>query len=142
MANYNSVTDGDELVKTAVDSFGKVDIVVNNAGILRDRSLLRISGTVSKNTLFKIHFFSEDDWNTILDVHLTGAFKTSQAAFEHMKTNKFGRFIFTSSAAGIYGNFGQANYSAAKLGLYGKISSSRKINNLPRIFEYNRYRRS
>jgi len=104
VANYNSVTDGDELVKTAVDSFGKVDIVVNNAGILRDRSLLRIS---------------EDDWNTILDVHLTGAFKTSQAAFEHMKTNKFGRFIFTSSAAGIYGNFGQANYSAAKLGLYG-----------------------
>ena len=53
MANYNSITDGDELVKTAVDSFGKVDIVVNNAGILRDRSLLRISGTVSKNTLFK-----------------------------------------------------------------------------------------
>ena len=67
--------------------------------------------------------FIEDDWNAIIDVHLTGAFKTSQAAFEHMKANKFGRFIFTSSAAGIYGNFGQANYSAAKLGLYGSTSS-------------------
>ena len=65
--------------------------------------------------------FIEDDWNAIIDVHLTGAFKTSQAAFEHMKANKFGRFIFTSSAAGIYGNFGQANYSAAKLGLYGRF---------------------
>lgn len=107
-ANYNSVTDGVEIVKTAVDNFGKIDIVINNAGILRDRSLLRIS---------------PDDWQTIVDVHMTGAFTTSQAAFEHMKKNKYGRFIFTSSAAGIYGNFGQTNYSAAKLGLYGQNES-------------------
>jgi len=103
-ANYNSVTDGADIVKTAVDAYGKVDIVINNAGILRDRSLLRIS---------------PEDWQAIIDVHMTGAFNTSQAAFEHMKKNKFGRFIYTSSAAGIYGNFGQANYSAAKLGLNG-----------------------
>lgn len=105
VANYNSVTDGVDIVKTAVDSFGKIDIVINNAGILRDRSLLRIS---------------PEDWQSIVDVHMTGAFTTSQAAFEHMKKSKYGRFIFTSSAAGIYGNFGQTNYSAAKLGLYGK----------------------
>lgn len=104
VANYNSVTDGVDIVKTAVDNFGKIDIVVNNAGILRDRSILRIS---------------PEDWQAIIDVHMTGAFNVSQAAFEHMKKNKFGRFIFTSSAAGIYGNFGQANYSAAKLGLNG-----------------------
>jgi len=104
VANYDSVTDGANIVKTAVDSFGKIDIVVNNAGILRDRSILRIS---------------PDDWQAIMDVHMTGAFNTSQAAFEQMKGNKYGRFIFTSSAAGIYGNFGQANYSAAKLGLDG-----------------------
>ena len=104
-ANYNSVTDGVDIVKSAVDNFGKIDIVVNNAGILRDRSLLRISS---------------EDWQSIIDVHMTGAFTTSQAAFEHMKKNKYGRFIFTSSAAGIYGNFGQTNYSAAKLGLYGE----------------------
>lgn len=104
VANYNSVTDGVDIVKTAVDSFGKIDIVINNAGILRDRSLLRIS---------------PEDWQSIVDVHMTGAFTTSQAAFEHMKKSKYGRFIFTSSAAGIYGNFGQTNYSAAKLGLYG-----------------------
>jgi len=104
VANYNSVTDGTEIVKTAVDNFGQVDIVINNAGILRDRSLLRIS---------------PEDWKIIMDVHMTGAFTTTQAAFEHMKKNKFGRVVFTSSAAGIYGNFGQTNYSAAKLGLYG-----------------------
>ena len=57
-----------------------------------------------------------------MDVHMTGAFTTTQAAFEHMKKNKFGRVVFTSSAAGIYGNFGQTNYSAAKLGLYGKTA--------------------
>ena len=57
-----------------------------------------------------------------MDVHMTGAFTTTQAAFEHMKKNKFGRVVFTSSAAGIYGNFGQTNYSAAKLGLYGKTT--------------------
>ena len=63
VANYDSVTDGANIVKTAVDSFGKIDIVVNNAGILRDRSILRIS---------------PDDWQAIMDVHMTGAFNTSQ----------------------------------------------------------------
>merc|ERR1711935_914098 len=67
VANYNSVTDGVDIVNTAVDNFGKVDIVVNNAGILRDRSLLRIS---------------PEDWQSIVDVHMTGAFNVSQAAFE------------------------------------------------------------
>merc|ERR1711892_786770 len=109
VANYNSVTDGVDIVKTAVDNFGKVDIVVNNAGILRDRSLLRIS---------------PEDWQSIIDVHMTGAFNVSQAAFEHMKKNKFGRFIFTSSAAGIYGNFGLSNTVAIEGAKYNITSNT------------------
>ncbi|RXN28617.1 peroxisomal multifunctional enzyme type 2 [Labeo rohita] len=80
------------------------DIVVNNAGILRDRSFARTSDT---------------DWDLIHRVHLRGSFLVTRAAWNHMKNQKFGRIIMTSSAAGIYGNFGQANYSAAKLGLLG-----------------------
>ncbi|XP_075692400.1 peroxisomal multifunctional enzyme type 2 [Rhinoderma darwinii] len=104
VANYDSVEAGEKLIKTALDAFGRIDIVINNAGILRDRSFARISDT---------------DWDIIHKVHLRGAFLVTRAAWNHMKNQKFGRIILTSSAAGIYGNFGQANYSAAKLGLVG-----------------------
>lgn len=104
VANYNSVVDGDKVVETAIANYGRVDIVINNAGILRDRSILKTS---------------EQDWNLINDVHLKGSFKVTQAAFPHMKKQNFGRIIMTSSNSGIYGNFGQANYSAAKMGLVG-----------------------
>ncbi|RMB97116.1 hypothetical protein DUI87_26400 [Hirundo rustica rustica] len=102
--NYDSVEDGEKLVKTALEAFGRIDIVINNAGILRDRSFIRIS---------------DEDWDIIHRIHLRGSFLVTRAAWNHMKNQKFGRIIMTSSAAGIYGNFGQANYSAAKLGLLG-----------------------
>ncbi|KAM9858348.1 peroxisomal multifunctional enzyme type 2 [Aulostomus maculatus] len=104
VANYDSVEDGEKLIQTALDSFGRIDIVVNNAGILRDRSFARTSDL---------------DWDLIHRVHLRGSFLVTRAAWNHMKNQKFGRIIMTASAAGIYGNFGQANYSAAKLGMLG-----------------------
>ncbi|XP_059193596.1 peroxisomal multifunctional enzyme type 2 [Centropristis striata] len=104
VANYDSVEDGEKLIQSALDAFGRIDIVVNNAGILRDRSFARTSDL---------------DWDLIQRVHLRGSFLVTRAAWNHMKTQKFGRIIMTTSAAGIYGNFGQANYSAAKLGMLG-----------------------
>ncbi len=104
VANPDSVTDGDKIVQCALDNFGRVDIVVNNAGILRDKSL---------------HKMSDEDWDLVYQVHLKGAYKVSRAAFPHMRDQGYGRFVMTTSAAGIYGNFGQANYSACKLALHG-----------------------
>ena len=104
VANYDSVEDGDKIVKTAVDKWGRVDILVNNAGILRDTSFIKMK---------------DADWDLIFKVHVRGAYKCTKAAWPYMKEQKFGRIIMTSSAAGIYGNFGQANYSAAKLALLG-----------------------
>ena len=107
VANYDSVSTqagGEGIVQTALDHFGRVDVVVNNAGILRDRSFAKMS---------------EEEVNSVLDVHLRGAFYVSQPAFRAMKENNFGRFVFTASAAGVFGNFGQANYGAAKMGLVG-----------------------
>ncbi|XP_068943945.1 peroxisomal multifunctional enzyme type 2 [Petaurus breviceps papuanus] len=104
VANYDSVEAGENVVKTALDAFGRIDIVINNAGILRDRSFARTS---------------DEDWDKVHKVHLRGSFQVTRAAWDHMKKQKFGRIIMTSSASGIYGNFGQANYSAAKLGLLG-----------------------
>ena len=103
-ANYDSVENGDAIVKTAVDAFGKVDIVINNAGILRDTSFQKMT---------------QQDWDLIYKVHVLGAFKVTYAAWPIMRDQGFGRIIMTASAAGIYGNFGQANYSMAKLGLHG-----------------------
>ena len=104
VANGDSVTDGDRIVQCAMDSFGRIDIVVNNAGILRDKSF---------------HKMTDDDWDLVYNVHLKGAYKVSRAAFPHMREQGYGRFVMTTSAAGIYGNFGQANYSACKLALHG-----------------------
>lgn len=95
VANYNSVIDGEKLIQTAMENFGRVDVIVNNAGILRDKSFARIS---------------DKDWDLIHDVHVKGAFKTTQAAWPIFRKQGFGRIIVTSSNSGIYGNFGQANY--------------------------------
>ncbi len=105
--SYDSVSTpegGENIVKTAVDAFGKVDVVINNAGILRDKSFAKLEWA---------------DLDAVLDVHLKGAFYVSQPAFKVMKENGYGRFVFTSSNAGVFGNFGQANYAAAKMGLVG-----------------------
>lgn len=107
VANYDSVATregGESIIQTALDAFGTVDVVVNNAGILRDRSFANM-------TL--------DEVDAVLAVHLHGAFHVSHPAFKVMKQNGFGRFVHASSAAGIFGNFGQANYGAAKSGLIG-----------------------
>ncbi|CAG99661.1 bifunctional hydroxyacyl-CoA dehydrogenase/enoyl-CoA hydratase FOX2 [Kluyveromyces lactis] len=105
VANYDSVSDnGAAIVETAISNFGRVDILINNAGILRDSSFAKMS---------------EKQFQQVIDVHLNGAFKLTRAAWPHMRKQKFGRIINTCSPAGLYGNFGQANYSAAKLGLLG-----------------------
>lgn len=107
VANYDSVStpdSGEAIVQTALDAFGTVDVVINNAGILRDRSFANME-------------LSEIE--AVFDVHLRGAFHVSQPAFRVMKEKGYGRFVFTSSNAGLFGNFGQANYGAAKAGLAG-----------------------
>jgi len=107
VADGNSVatTEGAEaMVKTALEAFGRVDIVVNNAGILRDKSF--------KN-------MTPDLWDAVIAVHLTGAYNVSRAAWPHFCEQAYGRIVSTSSAAGIFGNFGQANYGAAKMGIVG-----------------------
>lgn len=104
VADYNNVLDGEKIVETAVKAFGTVHIVINNAGILRDAQFKKME---------------EKDWQLVLDVHVNGAFKVTKAAWEYFRKQNYGRIINTSSPAGLYGNFGQANYSAAKSGLIG-----------------------
>ncbi|MFM9112640.1 MAG: SDR family oxidoreductase [Actinomycetota bacterium] len=102
--SVSTVEGGAAIVKTAVDAYGRVDIVVNNAGILRDKSFQNMEPDMIK---------------AVLDVHLAGAFNVTQPAFKLMREQGYGRIVSTSSAAGIFGNFGQANYGAAKMGLVG-----------------------
>ena len=107
VANHDSVSTeegGAGIIQTALDEFGGLDILVNNAGILRDRSFANMETA---------------EIESVLQVHLRGAFYVSQPAFRIMKDNGYGRFVFTSSNAGLFGNFGQANYGAAKAGLVG-----------------------
>jgi NAD(P)-dependent dehydrogenase (short-subunit alcohol dehydrogenase family) len=111
VASYDSVASvegGKNIVKTAVDAFGTVDILVNNAGILRDKSMLKLT---------------EDDWDAVMNVHVKGAFCVTQPAFAVMKEKGYGRIVNTTSGAGLYGNFGQANYIAAKMALVGLMNS-------------------
>ena len=107
VANHDSVSTpegGEAIIKTAVDAYGRVDIVINNAGILRDKTF---------------HNMTPDLVDAVIDVHLRGAFNVTRPAWILMREQKYGRIISTSSAAGIFGNFGQANYGAAKMGLVG-----------------------
>ena len=107
VASYDSVATpegGAAITQTALDAFGTVDIVINNAGILRDKSFANLDIA---------------DLRAVIDVHLMGAFYVTQPAYRVMKEKGYGRLLFTSSAAGVFGNFGQANYAAAKMGLVG-----------------------
>ncbi|PPJ50814.1 hypothetical protein CBER1_06480 [Cercospora berteroae] len=104
VANYDSVENGEKIIQTAIDNFGRIDVLINNAGILRDISF--------KN-------MKDEDWDLIMKVHVIGAYKCARAAFPHFRKQKYGRIISTSSAAGIFGSFGQCNYSAAKLSQVG-----------------------
>ncbi len=107
VANYDSVSEtagAEAMVKAAVDAFGRLDIVVNNAGILRDKSFVKMT---------------EPDFDAVIAVHLKGGYNVSKAAWPLLREQGYGRVIMTASAAGLYGNFGQANYSAAKMGLVG-----------------------
>ena len=96
------------IIKTAVDAFGKVDILINNAGILRDKSFMKME---------------EEDWDKVMAVHVKGSYNVTKAAFPVMRENNYGRIIMTTSAAGLYGNFGQTNYSSAKMALVGLMNT-------------------
>lgn len=107
VANHDSVATpegGDAIVRSAIDAFGRVDIVINNAGILRDKAF---------------HNMTPDLSDPVIDVHLRGAFNVTRPAYVRMKEQGYGRIVNTASGAGIFGNFGQANYGAAKMGLIG-----------------------
>lgn len=95
------------MVQAAIDTWGRVDILVNNAGILRDKSFAKLT---------------MDDWRAVVDVHLNGAAYCSAAVWPHMREQSYGRIVMTTSTSGIYGNFGQANYGAAKYGLVGLMN--------------------
>jgi 3-hydroxy-3-methylglutaryl CoA synthase/NAD(P)-dependent dehydrogenase (short-subunit alcohol dehydrogenase family) len=111
VANYDNVATvegGQSIVKTAVDTFGGIDILINNAGILRDKSFLKME---------------PENWKAVMDVHLNGAYHVTRSAMAVMKEKGYGRIVMTTSAAGLYGNFGQTNYSAAKMALVGLMNT-------------------
>lgn len=110
-ANGASVTEFDQveaMVAETVDRWGRVDILVNNAGILRDKSFMKMS---------------IDDFKTVVDVHLMGAVHCTKAVWPIMREQNFGRIVMTTSSSGLYGNFGQANYGAAKMALVGLMQT-------------------
>jgi NAD(P)-dependent dehydrogenase (short-subunit alcohol dehydrogenase family)/acyl dehydratase/putative sterol carrier protein len=111
VASYDSVATlegGQNIVQTALDNFGRIDILINNAGILRDKSFAKMTPEM---------------WGAVLDVHLQGAFNVTHPAFKAMREQGYGRIVMTTSAAGLFGNFGQTNYSAAKLGIVGLMNT-------------------
>jgi NAD(P)-dependent dehydrogenase (short-subunit alcohol dehydrogenase family)/putative sterol carrier protein/acyl dehydratase len=111
VANYNSVATaegGQAIVDTAINAFGRIDILINNAGILRDKTLVKME---------------PEQWDAVMDVHLKGAYNVTRPAFVKMRDNRYGRIIMTTSSAGLFGNFGQTNYSSAKMGLIGLMNT-------------------
>ncbi|MDY6825287.1 MAG: SDR family NAD(P)-dependent oxidoreductase [Thermodesulfobacteriota bacterium] len=111
VANYDNVATpegGEAIVQAALDAFGTVDILINNAGILRDKSFVKME---------------PDNWDAVIAVHLQGAYHVTRPAFRIMKEKGYGRIIMTTSAAGLYGNFGQTNYSSAKMALVGMMNT-------------------
>jgi len=111
VANYDSVATpegGAAIVQKALDAFGRIDILINNAGILRDKSLSKLEPA---------------DWKAVRQVHLDGTYHATKPAFEAMRAQGFGRIVMTTSSAGLFGNFGQSNYAAAKLGIVGMMNT-------------------
>jgi 3-hydroxyacyl-CoA dehydrogenase/3a,7a,12a-trihydroxy-5b-cholest-24-enoyl-CoA hydratase len=108
VANYDSVEFGEKIVKTAIDNFGRIDILINNAGILRDTTFVKMK---------------DEDFDIIHKIHVRGAYSVTKAAWPYMRDQSYGRIIFVTSAAGLYGNFGQANYSSAKMAVVGLAST-------------------
>ena len=104
VGNKASAEDGDAVVKAAIDAYGRIDIVINNAGILRDKAFSNMDDAI---------------WDQVIAVHLRGTYKITKAAWPYFLKQKYGRVVNTTSTSGIYGNFGQANYAAAKLGILG-----------------------
>lgn len=98
VGNKASAEDGDAVVKAAIDAFGRIDIVINNAGILRDKAFNNMEDRM---------------WDQVIAVHLRGTYKVTKAAWPYFLKQKYGRVVNTTSTSGIYGNFGQANYAAA-----------------------------
>jgi NAD(P)-dependent dehydrogenase (short-subunit alcohol dehydrogenase family) len=111
VACIQSVKNGSEIIRFALERFGRIDVLINNAGILRDSTFLKMTS---------------HQWDEIMDVHLTGVFQCTHAVWPVMVQQQFGRIINVSSASGLYGNIGQANYSAAKSGLIGFTKSLAK----------------
>jgi NAD(P)-dependent dehydrogenase (short-subunit alcohol dehydrogenase family)/acyl dehydratase/putative sterol carrier protein len=113
VANYDSVATpegGQAMVDAAINAFGRIDILINNAGILRDKTLVKME---------------PENWQAVMDVHLNGAYHVTRPALIKMRENRYGRIILTTSAAGLYGNFGQTNYSSAKMGLLGLMNTAK-----------------
>ena len=111
IANGSSVTDDagvDNMIKQTMDAYGRIDVLVNNAGVLRDKSFAKME---------------IDDFTFVVDVHLFGTMKPTKAVWPIMKEQGYGRIMVTSSSSGLYGNFGQSNYGAAKLGVVGFMNT-------------------
>jgi NAD(P)-dependent dehydrogenase (short-subunit alcohol dehydrogenase family) len=111
IANGSSVTDDagvDNMIKQTMDAYGRIDVLVNNAGVLRDKSFAKME---------------INDFTFVVDVHLFGTMKPTKAVWPIMKEQGYGRIMVTSSSSGLYGNFGQANYGAAKLGVVGFMNT-------------------
>jgi NAD(P)-dependent dehydrogenase (short-subunit alcohol dehydrogenase family) len=111
VANYDNVAEPSGaagIIQTALDAFGQVDIIVNNAGILRDVSFTKME---------------DAQWDAVLKVHLYGSYNVTKAAWPHFREQSYGRVVMTTSTSGIYGNFGQTNYGAAKLGMVGMMNT-------------------
>jgi len=111
MANGASVTEKDQvnaMVKDVMEKYGRIDILVNNAGILRDKSFTKVE---------------DEDFRIVLEVHLMGSVNCTKAVWEIMKEQNYGRIVMTSSSSGLYGNFGQTNYGAAKMGVVGLMNT-------------------
>ena len=111
LADYNSVTLGEKIIQAAISHFGRIDVLINNAGFLRDVTFAKMT---------------ESQWDEIYDVHLKGVFKCTHAAWKYMMDQNYGRIVNVSSIAGLYGNVGQVNYSTMKAALTGFTKSLAK----------------
>jgi len=107
-ANVSSTEEVEDMVRVAMERWGRIDILINNAGILCDKTFLKMS---------------MDDFRLVVDVHLIGSANCTKATWEIMREQKYGRIVFTTSSSGLYGNFGQANYGAAKMAMLGLMNT-------------------